>query len=78
MPNQCMRTSYFLVMHCEKVAITDMFRQSAVIEFLVKEGKSAGIIYERLCDMCGDVCMGVSSVRRWVKHFKDGNTDIGD
>jgi transposase len=20
--------------------------------------------------------MGVSSVRRWVKHFKDGNTDI--
>jgi hypothetical protein len=26
----------------------------------------------------GDVCMGVSSVRRWVKHFKDGNTDIAD
>jgi transposase len=22
--------------------------------------------------------MGVSSVRRWVKHFKDGNTDITD
>jgi hypothetical protein len=22
--------------------------------------------------------MGVSSVRRWVKHFKDGNTDIAD
>jgi hypothetical protein len=25
-----------------------------------------------------DVCMGASSVRRWVKHFKDGNTDITD
>jgi transposase len=22
--------------------------------------------------------MGTSSVRRWVKHFKDGNTDIAD
>jgi hypothetical protein len=22
--------------------------------------------------------MGVSNVRRWVKHFKDGNTDIAD
>jgi transposase len=22
--------------------------------------------------------VGVSSVRRWVKHFKDGNTDIAD
>jgi hypothetical protein len=22
--------------------------------------------------------MGASSVRRWVKHFKDGNTDIAD
>jgi hypothetical protein len=26
----------------------------------------------------GDVCLGASSVRRWVKHFKDGNTDIAD
>jgi transposase len=22
--------------------------------------------------------MGANSVRRWVKHFKDGNTDIAD
>jgi plasmid stabilization system protein ParE len=28
--------------------------------------------------MYGDVCMGVSSVRRWVKHFKDGNADVAD
>ncbi|PNF20339.1 hypothetical protein B7P43_G13210 [Cryptotermes secundus] len=24
------------------------------------------------------ICMGASSVRRWVKHFKDGNTSIED
>jgi hypothetical protein len=66
-------------MHCEKMALTDMsFRQSAVIEFLVKEGNSAGVIYKRLCSVYGDVCMGASSVRRWVKHFKDGNTVIAD
>jgi hypothetical protein len=66
-------------MHCKKMAIADMmFRQGAVIEFLMKEGNSAGVIYERLRGVYGDVCMGVSSVRRWVKHFKDGNTDIAD
>jgi len=26
----------------------------------------------------GSVCMGASSVRRWVRHFKDGNTSIQD
>jgi hypothetical protein len=36
------------VMHCEKMDVTDIFRQSAVIEFHVKEGNSAGVIYERL------------------------------
>jgi transposase len=48
------------------------------IEFLVKDGNSAGVIYERLRGVYGDVCMCVSRVRRWVKHFKDGNTDIAD
>jgi transposase len=61
------------------MAVTDMsFRQHAVIEFFVKEGNSAGVIHKRLPDVYGDVCMGVSSVRKWVKHFKDGNTDIAD
>jgi transposase len=54
------------------------FRQHAVIEFLVKEGNSAGVIYERLRGVYGDACMGASSVRRRAKHFKDGNTDIAD
>jgi transposase len=79
MQNQGMRTSYVSVMHCEKMAVTYMsFRQRAVIEFLVKEGNSAAVIYERLRGVYGDVCMGAGSVRRWVKHFKDGNTDIAD
>jgi hypothetical protein len=55
-----------------------MFRQRAVIQFRVKEGNLAGVIYERLHGVYGDTCMGASSVRRWVKHFKDGNTDIAD
>jgi hypothetical protein len=74
-----MRTLYVLVMHCEKMAVTDMsFRQRAVIEFLVKVGNSAAVIYERLRDVYGDVCMGVSNVKRRVKYFKDRNTDIAD
>jgi hypothetical protein len=48
------------------------------LNFFWKRGNSAGLIYERLRGVYGDVCMGVSSVRRWVKHFKDGNTDIAD
>jgi hypothetical protein len=64
-----MCTSYIPVMRCEKMAVTDMsFRQCAVVEFLVKDGNSAAVIYERLRDVYGDVCM---DVRRWVKHFKD-------
>ena len=54
------------------------FRQHAVIEFLVKEEKSAAEIHLRLQHAYGDVCMGASSVRRWVKHFKDGNTSMQD
>jgi hypothetical protein len=45
MQNQRMRTSYVPVMHGEKMAVTGMsFRQYAVIEFLVREGNSAGVI----------------------------------
>jgi hypothetical protein len=42
MQNQRMRASYVAVIHCKKIAVTDMsFRQRAVIEFLVNEGNSA-------------------------------------
>jgi hypothetical protein len=41
------RTSYVPVMHCEKMAVTDIsFRQRAVMEFHLKEANSAGVIYE--------------------------------
>ena len=54
------------------------FRQRAVIEFLVKEVIPVAEIHQRLQRAYGSVCMGVSSVQRWVKHFKDGNTSIQD
>ena len=59
-----------------KMADNDMsFRQRAVIEFLVKEEIPAAEIHQRLQRAYGSVCMGASSVRRWVKHFKDGKTE---
>ena len=61
------------------------FRQRAVIEFLVKEEipaaefflilLPAAEIHQRLQRAYGSVCMGASSVGRWVKHFKDGKTE---
>jgi len=60
------------------MADNDMsFRQRAVIEFLIKEE----ILLQKFTrdfSMLMEVCMGVSSVRRWVNHFKDGNTNIQD
>jgi histone-lysine N-methyltransferase SETMAR len=55
-----------------------LFRQCAVIEFLVKEEIPAAEIHQRLQRAYGSVCMGASTVRRWVKHFKDGNSSIED
>ena len=54
------------------------FCQRAVIEFLVKEEIPATDIHHIFQRVYGDVCMGASSVRRRVKHFKDGNTSIQD
>ena len=62
-----------------KMADNDMsFRQRVVIEFLAKEEIPAAEIHQRLQRAYGSVCMGASSVRRWVKHFKNGNTSIQD
>ena len=51
------------------------FSQRAVIEFLVKEEIPAAEIHQRLQRAYGSVCMGASSVRRWVKQFKDGKME---
>jgi hypothetical protein len=63
--------AYLLYSHhaMQEMAVDMLFCQHHVIEFLVKEGNSAGVIYERLHGMYGDGCTGASSVRRWVKHF---------
>ena len=59
-----------------KMVDNDMsFRQRAVIEFLVKEEIPAAEIHQRLQRAYGSVCMGASSVRSWVKHFKDGKRE---
>ena len=59
-----------------KMADNDMsLRQRAVIEFLVKEEIPAAEIHQGLQRAYGSVCIGASSVRRWVKHFKDGKTE---
>ena len=50
------------------------FRQLAVIEFLVKGEIPVAEIHQRLQRAYGSVCMGASSVGRWVKHFKYGKT----
>ena len=52
-----------------------MFRQRAVIEFFVKKEIPAAEIHQRLQRAYGSVCMGASSFRRWMKHFKDGETE---
>ena len=58
------------------MADNDMsFCQRAVIEFLVKEEIPAAEIHQRLQRAYGSVCIGASSVRRWVKHFKGGKTE---
>jgi hypothetical protein len=44
----------------------------------VEEKNLTGVIYERLRGVYGDACMGAGSVRRWVKYYKNGNTDIAD
>ena len=54
------------------------FHQCAVNECLIKEEIPAADIHHRLQRVCGDVCIGASSVRQWVNHFKDGNTSIQD
>jgi len=55
-----------------------LFGHRAVIEFLVQEEIPAAEIHQRLQRSYGSVCMGASGVRRWVKHFKDGNRSIQD
>jgi len=57
------------------------FKQRAVIEFLTVEKFPPIEIHRRLQAVYGDQCVNVSTVRRWVRRFKDGKlgqADLGD
>ena len=59
------------------MADNDMsFRQRAVIEFLVKGEIPAAEIQQSPQRAYENVCMGASSFRSWVKHFKDLKTSV--
>jgi len=54
------------------------FKQRAVIEFLTA-GKVPPIeIHRRTQVIYGDQCVDVSTVRRWVRQFKDGEVGKAD
>jgi transposase len=55
-----------------------VFKQKAVIELLTKEGVAAKNINNRLVNVYGDLSLSYPSVRRWVAHFKSGNSEIAD
>ena len=49
-----------------------------MIKFFLKEDSLAVNIVDQVACVCGDVCMGASSVLRCEKHFKDGSMDNTD
>jgi hypothetical protein len=48
------------------------FKQRAVIEFLTTEKVPPTEINRQMQAIYGDWCVDVSTVRRWVRGFKDG------
>ncbi|GFW41436.1 histone-lysine N-methyltransferase SETMAR [Trichonephila clavipes] len=50
----------------------------SVIRFLAAKKKSAKEIHEELCQVYGEECMSSGMVRRWVRDFKNGQTDVHD
>ena len=47
------------------------FKQRAVIEFLTAEKVPPIEIHRRMQAVYGDQCVDVSTIRRWVRRFKD-------
>jgi len=59
--------------HIEIGEFSDVrFRQRAVIEFLTAEKVPPIEIHRRMQAVYGDQCADVSTVRCWVRRFKDG------
>ena len=60
-------------MHIEMEEFSDVrFKQRAVIEFLTAEKVPPIEIHRRIQAVYGDQCVDVSTVRCWVRRFKDG------
>lgn len=53
-------------------------KQRCVIEFLNAEGVAPIDIYRRLTNVYGAEAVDVSTVRRWVRRFESGDTDMCD
>ena len=70
-----------LTVHIEMEEFSDVrFKQRAVIEFSTAE-KVPPIEVHRRMQAVGDQCVDVSTVRRWVRQFKDGElwqADLSD
>ena len=54
------------------------FKQCAVIEFLTAEKVPPIEIHRRMQAVFGDQCVDVSTVRCWVRLFKDGELGQAD
>jgi len=54
------------------------FKQRVVIEFLTAEKVPPIEIHRRMQAVYGDQCVDVSTVRRWVRWFKDGELGQAD
>ncbi|UYV79400.1 hypothetical protein LAZ67_17002473 [Cordylochernes scorpioides] len=50
----------------------------SVIPFLAAKKNSAEDIHTELCQVYGEGCMSSGMVRRWVREFKNGRTDVHD
>ena len=66
-------------LHIEIEESSDVqFKQRAVIEFLTAEKVLPIEIHRRMQAVYGDQCVDVSTVRRWVTRFKDGQLGQAD
>ena len=54
----------------------DRLKQRAVIEFLTKEDCAAVEIHARLRNVSGETVINISNVRRWMRRFQDGETEV--
>jgi len=66
-------------LHIETEEFSDVrFKQHAVIEFLTAEKVTPIEIHRQMQAVYGDQCADVSTVRRWVTRFKDGQLGQAD